>query len=458
MQTKTIIRIIFIAILLIAITCGGIYAFFKLKTNETLYHTDLFSLVPTDSEILMYIKNPEELPADFSDDLFPEQSCLEISRSLCKIYDNDINISGNNELILSFQGDEGIVFYRMPGDQVKKWEKHHLQTTQFLFAPQKKTYKNIPISIYLTSNDRFFCFAHHQGAFIGSYSIHLLYKALDMYDARENLRDNPSFVASLKTSGMNAQVSCFFKNKEWSSFDMLSDDGILWISGCLLPEYTSPELYHILNMPYGKEPLDPENIPATASAVVYLNADTCDFYNQSQFPLLLQDSIVSENAYGDVTVVYFSEQDSVCHHYKVTSVSIKDENLMLPSSTHLSKYQENDHIQKDSVEVYTIYNQNILVGDSKKALHAYVQALKSEDTFLKSHLYQLYNKHKNEDAILSILLDGATAFSDNRLCNEIIPDYFIRKSEKSNKYQLFLQFNREEGLVYYMGTVREITN
>lgn len=447
MQVKNLFKVIFISVLAGSIIAGGVYAFLKIKSGAEVYRADLFALVPTDSDFLFYSRKPEDLPDHLPASLFPDKSCFLLARSLYSECGNDVNISGNNEILLSFKGDDGLIFYRATPQDVRAWENERVKKQKFLFSPQKETYKDAAISVYLTAEDRFFCFTHYRGAFIGSFSKSMIYKALNMYEAQETLESNTSFNTAMKISGEKVLASCFFKKEHWFSFDLSCNNGNYWANGCLLPAYTSAELYRFLNVPAAQHEIDPEVLPETTSGLVFTNTsyDSIAIDKSNR-----KDSLLLKHATGNISLVYYADTNQYSH--KAICVELKSDRAFLKDLSSGVIPNGNDmHLKMagdSNVYVFTFYKQYLLLAHSKESLKIYLDLIQSGRTFDKNPLYKLYSDNKNADASVSVLLGGSRSLKHPECCREIIPNYFLL-NDKGRDFCVFVQFDREEELVYY---------
>jgi hypothetical protein len=477
MQTKKVLRIIFISIVVGSIIAIGIYAFIKLKFNEEVYHADLFSLVPSENDILFYSHDPQNLPDLFPSILFKDTSCFQMAKSVYTECQNDANISGGNEIILSFKDNDDLILYRSTPQKIREWEETRIENQEFLFAPQKELYKNTTILAYLTAENRFFCFAYYQGAFVGSFSKKMIYNVLNTSGAKETVRNSDSFNMLLKISGEKSLASCFFKKNNWFAFDISYNNGNYWLDGCLLPAYSPKELYETFNLISGGHELNPEIIPGTTSGIIYSNTN----YDQLHVNEIKEDSLLLQHATGDVSLIYYTDSSSYVHKaicvelinqedfLKELSSCIlqnKDQDLYLKiinsEDNHPHKKEKIFQLHpfvhltsclgkiydKNDWNIFTLYKGYLIIADSKESIENYLSQLKSGHTFDKNPLYKLYTDNKNTDAVVSVLLNGDEIYKRPTSRKEIIPEYFSNNDSCRN-YETFIQFHKEDELIYY---------
>jgi hypothetical protein len=435
MQVKKLLRAVFVSVAVGSVVAGGVYAYVKLKSNEEVYYADLFGLVPTGSDLLFYSHDAQHLPDHLPVSLLPDERCFLLARSLYSECKTDVNISGGNEMLLSFKGRDGLILYRTTPEDVNAWEKERMRKHEFLFSPQKEKYLAANISVYLTADNRFFCFTRHRGAFIGSFSKSLVREALEMYDAEETLRENESFRMALKISGKRALASCFFKRNDWLSFDISCHDGHYRFAGCLLPGYVSPDVYQFFNLPNGDHELDPKMIPETTSGLVYINARPNEINEK-------MDSLLMRHATGEVSLVYYT--DSINNACKAICVSIEDRDAFLKdlASSPVGIYAG------DSVEVFTFYGKYLLLAHSKEMLESYLQLITSGRTFDGNPLYKLYANNRHAAAGVWALLDKRRLLEHPDACRDIVPEYFLQNNGDED-FRALIRFSREEELIYY---------
>jgi hypothetical protein len=478
MRVKNLLKIIFISMLLGGIVLGGVYAFFKIKSDEEMYRADLFALVPADCDLLFYSRRPGELPDRLPVMLLPDKSCFLLAKSLYAASGSGVNIPGNSEILFSFKESDGLIFCRATPKDIRTWENERIERREFLFSPQKETRRNVSISVYLTAEDRFFCFTHYRGLFIGSFSKRMLYHALEMCDAQETLRDNGSFITAQRMSGEKAPASCFFKRNNWFFFDISFSNGNYLCSGCLLPAYTSAGLYRSLNLPAARHEIDPEVLPETVSELIYTNTD----YGQMAVDgVSRKDSLLLRHATGDVSLVCYADtsrrlHETICVELKSREAFLSELSSVVSQSGESGAYLKvmddddirsrrrektyrlspdirltsclDDMYRQEEPDIFTFYGQYLLLARSGESLEVYLDFIRSGRTFDRNPLYRLYSDNKSADAGISFLLDSDQLPAHPESGREILPECFLR-NDNSRKFRAFAQFSREEELVYY---------
>ncbi len=477
MQTKLLIRIIFISIILAGIVWTGIYTFIRLRSNEVVYRMDLFSAIPENSELFFYFPDPQQLKEGFPIKLLPDSTNINMAATLFRTL-QATDIQGGNELLLSYAGNDGLIIYRTTPEIVKKWEKEQIASGFFPFLPQKETYKDIEIQTFLTPEDRFFCYAYHQGAFLGSFSRSLLIRSIDELSAPVHIENDPSFKQVKSTSGKTALATCFFRNGNWFAADITKSGENYWISGCLSPEFCTPAFYQTMNIQVGKLDFQAELIPAQTAAIVYFNTDSTFFRGTHT-----EDILMGKYGTGNITCCYHFSNDSVTSFYKTTCIQLKDKNAFLKELNDslpadrlsVEKYiaePNSDYVlyriyrltsfnmthstgifqEKRDSSFFTFYENNLLVSASTEALQAYWEAIHEKRTFTGHPLSKAYQESINEDTGVLILTDNKDASVHPLVRNDFIAPYswWIK-----NTNGLFLQFIPENGSLFFNGLIIE---
>ncbi len=463
MQMKPIFRIAFVFILVIAVVCAGIYTFMELRSNEKIYHADLFTLVPAESNVLFSFANPRELSSGFPMGLLPENSYLKIAASLYSLPLN-ISVPGTDNLIIAYSGDVGLILYRTSPSTVLQWEKQQSESGFFPFLSKKEKFNHIEYQVSLTSDDRFFCYTYYGGAFIGSFSKNMLCKALSMISSSENLYTDSSFRAYKNLLKSSALVSCFFKQESWYALDVVPDKVGYKLNGCLLPEYCSSTLYQSLSVTSAeKKDFHPELIPGKASLVVHLNSDSIFFDDVWHIGKLIQ-----KHASGNVSFCVEENSKSCC---RTVIAPLKNKYRFFEELCHelpekpqenlcvWNKNQENivyriyrlpsefqfpsisNLFSGEGLSYFTFYKNNLLIGSSVDELKKYWEEIHSGRTFAENPLMNVYQKCVNGDASVFMFL-----FASNGVCKDkIFPEYIYLKST----YDYFIQYIPGKKLIYY---------
>lgn len=478
MQIKQIIKTGIISIFILVILTGGVYAFLKLKNAEKNYHSDLFSLIPTDSYAIFHVHNTEKCDDDFPKNFLPETNCFNILPSLGKI-------SGNQEIIISYHNAGELISAIVAGKSLEQWESAMVQSNFFSFIPKTEQYKKSTIKIWSTAENKFFCYTFYEGIFIGSYNQNLLCKAIDMFESTESLRNDRSFNTCIDMAGNRAIASMLVRSGNWFSFDISKQQTQYWINGFLSQKYIPSDLYEILPVAPSKNEFNPYMIPLQTSCVFHLNVENIRSYIQKiSRDVLFPDSLLTNYLTGDISIAYFSykNKDSVQISDKVACLSLTDESTFFTNlkneiysrkGGYLTKvnsnesdhaiYQSSQDLQLskllgnlfkiDNTEFLAIYNQYLLFAQSKESLDFYIKQIEDKNSFENNQLMFLYQKVENENAGF-LLIDGSEALQNQLLCKEFIPVYFSKKRNNYNTNKYLIQFYKKDQTIYFSGSFK----
>lgn len=479
MQTKLVIRIVFISLALAALVLAGVYAFLKLRDGEQVYRSDLFELVSEENELLFYFPDTEVLSGDFPTELLPDTSGLRIAISLCQPHVK--KLPGTHNLVLSYQEKNGLILYRTTPDQIALWEKQQFETGIFPYPAQKESHNKLSYSVCLTADDRFFCYAYHQGVFAGSYSRSLLQKALLMFSQEKDTTENTSFLQARQSVAKASFAGCLFrKDSLWYTFDIANNKGNVWINGYFRPEACPKHFFESFPPPLQSPEIRTEFIPATTSALFVFNSDSSLFQQE-----IIPNQLLKKYCPGNATIAYYTSVDTtsqsfrtVCFELNEREAFFKELKALLPDSLPVSTryvwHKAQDYIVYSLHKLpeyfnlsaclgsfsraedcfFTFYKNNLLVSDSQEALLQYwkqlhtLQTMKGDEDWLQS-----WKNNKSEEAG-SFLIARKEAFDQH------IPfknDWASLPFPQLPINDLFLQFIPGEGILLYNGVIKQKT-
>lgn len=473
MQTKAVIRTVFISLMLSGLVLAGVYAFLKLRTGEQVYHTDVFDLVSDGNELLFHFTRPERLPGNFPRELLPDTTYLPLIADLC--HDQTRKLPGAQHLILSFRGKDGLVLYRATPDQIDQWEKNMQLSGFFPFPFMEMRRGDIDYKVSLTADDRFFCYTYHNGAFLGSYSRSLLEDALDMFSSEGNAMNNPSFVQARRSVSKTSFAECYFKEKaQWYGLDLTENKGNVWFSGCLLPGQVSERTYRTAPAQAAHTGLSVEFIPATTSALVFFHTDSIQSDNDSEANALLKKYCT-----GNAVISYYTSIDTTDTYFRTCCLELNDRyhflrelKKLLPGSQLASAryvwHRNDDYIlynlyrlpedfslsaamgnfSRKEDAYFTFYKNNLLISDSQEALLQYWKQLHTRHSLPPdAPLLQAYQTDRSEEASLFVIASKEALQRHPLASKELLPQAFSRMTAN----HVFIQFIVGENLLLYNG-------
>lgn len=448
MQIKQIIKIELILLLIVAILCGGGYAYLKLKEIEKIQNPDLFTFIPANSYAVFITQKPLTCDNQFPENFLPSEDCFNLLSSLGKFFKQ-------KKIAISYHNKGELIYIDATKNMVEQWESAVKQTKFFLFSYKTEIYKNRTIKIRSTADDRFFCFTYDQGVFIGSYNKSLLYEAIDACESGNSLKKDISFRASAKNIGSGALAGMLVNIGKWFSFDISGGKENYVANGYLDPKYTDTELYDILSVKTGQNEFNSSMIPATTSCLFHLNAENIRSYIQKiSRDVFFPDSILTKYLTGDLSVIYFSFEDKqqVKAEEKIACLELTDKCKFL---SELKKRERNfdkflyrhqlpdnlplanllgDLFHTENPIYFKLYKNYLLFAQTEKTMEKYINMTENENSLSDNRLF-------TDD---SFILVKGDEIIDNKMFKNIIPSYFTQIISRNKTYDFLIRFSLED--------------
>lgn len=174
MQSKLVIKIIILSLLVIVIISGGYITYRKLSYDKKVFETDLRTFIPLSSKSVLQINKEKDLKR-----LIPYLANLPESYSIL------MNTHLFNYPLYFLNGESGLLMLAKQTNSQKEDVQSVLRSTIFPgFPPKEKEYKDALIQFYASADHDFFCCMFYKGIFAASYNYKLLESIID--------RDNES--------------------------------------------------------------------------------------------------------------------------------------------------------------------------------------------------------------------------------------------------------------------------
>lgn len=240
---KNSIYIVCGILLFIIAVAWGVNKFIALSNAEKYYHVDLFSLIPSDNNVIFYTENFTSYEKAFSDNKYFQDQIInlpdrerpflnKVSRLLRE--DKIPSEMLSKELIISFSKsdpDKPLFLIR-----VQEYEKS--QTKKLMdevvfpdYTPIKEKYKEATFYFYPLDDGDFFCCTFFKGSFAGSRSRKQVERVIDL----DVIKDS-HFGEVTASRGNDVIGSIFCEKKDsssiyWATFDLYLEKEKVGFSG-----------------------------------------------------------------------------------------------------------------------------------------------------------------------------------------------------------------------------------
>ncbi|GBU07200.1 hypothetical protein AwDysgo_05310 [Bacteroidales bacterium] len=447
MQIKKNIGRGFLVLSLIVLFFWGVFSFIQLKSQEETYNIDIFSLIPKDSYGLMYFQSVDKGKMQDKNlsvfkSLLPEEKGFEIAKFI------------EGELIISYHTPlNTLLISKMKNDKFMGLHQHGFKHILSTSKPKTILFNKHKIYIQQSVDNLFFCYTFHQGVFLGSYSLKLLYNAIEMFYTKENLRDNIDFNKYAETLEKRAFASVFFidnsssndsadyKFDKWISGDInIEAEGKTSISGMIINQESILNLKDILVTDGNYFNIN--DFPADTKSLLFMQKDSSSIDNYG-FGACLTDTDYFNDLTSHEELVFFIKADS-------TNLDPFFD-LELPSFDYIF----NPIFNIDSQSYATcIYNGYILFCKSEEKLMKYVEQIKSEETLQQSTFFELMYPYKDKKQVFFFLSEGKYIDQMLSKMQYKAPIFFDSALKKLNQNKLLLQLNEYNGKIFFYVEVK----
>lgn len=240
---KNSIYIVCGILLFIIAVAWGVNKFIALSNAEKDYHVDLFSLIPSDNNVIFYTENFTSYEKAFSENKYFQDQIINLPdrerpflKKVSRLLREDKIPSEmlSKELIISFsKSDPDKPLFLM---RVQEYEKS--QTKKLMdevvfpdYTPIKEKYKESTFYFYPLDDGDFFCCTFFKGSFAGSRSRKQVERVIDL----DVIKD--SHFAEVTASRGNDVIGSIFCAKQdsstiyWATFDLFLEKEKVGFSG-----------------------------------------------------------------------------------------------------------------------------------------------------------------------------------------------------------------------------------
>lgn len=488
MNKKTISRtIILLAILLLCTAMGTLY-YMKLELQEKNGKTDLFSLIPEDSQAIIEVNNIHNLFQNLRYTAFSEAYKKSEMSDLIHLLDERFNalaehkahgLGGQmNHLLISFHSPGNSadqVIYGHLNNENKNFIDSLLKPNHTAASFQKEIeYNGESIFIYPLNNEKFLACYFQKGFYAISFQKKLIEKVIDTYRQRTPSIRNDSVFTSLSTQKKPANSLYLYVRSQplsnWTEFNILIHNDAIYMAGNC-SDAPPNSLAHILTG--GKK--------VSLIADRMLPEKTFLFYQlaisdgKSILPSFRKDSVSSTARYafsdfireytqGEVSSIEFEGNDSThLHHLLIfplsqpfTGIEPPWKNILQTPSTHkringnvytLSPVETGTFTNKliphsnsnEAAPLYaTLFNRQLLLSDKTEDLICYVQQI-TDSAKEQQPVFQKEMTDLSQQPNFTLFIDMEKILKHPQKYAQYMPSFLFKHKEFFQNFTFSLQ-------------------
>lgn len=512
MNKKIILRIVLASFIVLLSVGAGIYSFLHLADKQKSIETNLFSLVPQSSIVVLETSNLSRLIQDMERTSFQhELSGLHISDLLTLMKNNLDLLTENAAHGLSTQMNQMLVSFHKPGtirDQVlycklgqddeKLIEEIIRKSSSKLFPPKTFLYKGKEIRIYPLGNNDFLACYFHPGFFVASYQKKLIEEVIDARTQERSLMQDPIFAQFVKDKKTYSPASLYLKTKHmelgekggekgystrlshWKEFDIKMNRDAVYLSGVCLDTDTCPSFENMLKHQKQIEAIDGKKLPtftryfyqmAVSDFPAMLSYSTRGNYPKSRSRNLQEKNdstlyeFLVENSSDELIYLMFQEADSVSLPlHKVIRIELKD---MAEAKMQFRKRGFRDYGREtfllpsntffaqftgnpdyNSDTYGSFYNGNLLVSSCEESLRSYTRQVENEQVIAENTIYEECISSLAPESGYMFYADMGKTFQDPDSYKQLIPHFFFQYPDFFQKFILTVQYTSVNNHVY----------
>ncbi len=512
MNKKIIIRIVLVGLVVLFSVGVGIYSFLHLSDRQKSVETNLFSLVPQSSLVVLETSNLSRLIQDMERTSFQHEIAgLHLSDLLSLMKNNIDLLTENTAHGLSTQMNQMLVSFHQPGtlrDQVlycklgqgdeKLIENIIKKNSSQTFPPKTFLYKGEEIRIYPLGNNDFLACYFHPGFFVVSYQKKLIEEVIDAHTQEQSLMQDPIFAQFVKDKKTYSPASLYLKTKHvelgkpngskgystrlshWNEFDIKTNRDAIYLSGVCLDTDSCPTFENILKLQQQIEIVDGKTLPAFTRFFYQMALSDfpsmLSYSTQGKYPKKqsrdLQEKndstlyeFLIENSANELCYLMFQEADSASLPlHKVLRIKLKE---MTEAKIQFRKRGFRDYGKQTFLlpsntffaqftgnpdyqsDTYgSFHDGNLLVSSDEESIGSYIRQIEKGQVIEGNPLYEECISSLAPESGYLVYADMGKTFQYPESYNRLIPRFFFQYPDFFAKFILTVQYTSANNKVY----------